>query len=655
MDLGKTARIFGMQWVRDCSLCMRSKRGRLADPSANVGPRVETLEARAYLSGTVTLAPAADYPGVSSPAGIAEADFNGDGVVDVALAGVNPNTGLPSVGIYLGGAAPVFYDLTGAKSAEDIVTGDFNGDGKIDLAVTDPISGTVNVRLGNGDGTFGAPIVSSYGTQQPAGTSATAYLASADFNGDGMPDLAVTDPADHQISILLGNGSGAFTLGTPITSAEASFDPRYIATADFNGDTAPDLVYNDGSAAQVDVALGNNAGGFAASTPFALDGAVQGLAVGDLNGDEKPDIVASVITSGGTGAVDTLLNTGTSFSAAVSQPTTFANPGPLAVGDVNGDGNADIVTLNSSGALDLLLGNGDGTFEPAIQSQATTAGTPVAVITTDVNSDSKADILFSEINSGITGGGGFGLVLGTSAPEISVGIAGALPATAVSGEKIAIAQTLTLTNITGTPVGGTVDINVAFSTDSTFSSDDTALDSLAVKGTIKVATPKTKKLKFTSVPAGMTPGTYYVVIEAMDPSGGISTSSSAGTIDIVAPQVDLSGSFKKAPAAAKAGKPLNASIVVTNGGNVSSTGVLPIVIDTSLIDTLDSTAVQAISFNKKINLKPGKSITIQLSKLIAPSTAGSYYLIVQLDPSNTLGDANTANNVFATGAAIVVS
>ena len=59
MDLGKTARIFGMQWVRDCSLCMRSKRGRLADPSANVGPRVETLEARAYLSGTVTLAPAA--------------------------------------------------------------------------------------------------------------------------------------------------------------------------------------------------------------------------------------------------------------------------------------------------------------------------------------------------------------------------------------------------------------------------------------------------------------------------------------------------------------------------------------------------------------------------------------------------------------------
>ncbi|HZK80790.1 MAG TPA: CARDB domain-containing protein, partial [Humisphaera sp.] len=267
----------------------------------------------------------------------------------------------------------------------------------------------------------------------------------------------------------------------------------------------------------------------------------------------------------------------------------------------------------------------------------------------------KADIIFSEINSTITGGGGFGLVQGASAPEISVAIGGALPASAVSGAKIPITQTVSVTNITGAAIGGTVGVNIGLSTDATFSADDTPLGSTTIKGIIKVATPKTKKVKFTSIPAGMTPGIYYIVVEAMDPSGGIAFSRSAGTINILAPQVDLSGAFKKAPTTARAGKRLSASITITNSGNVPSTGALPIIVDTSLINTLDSTAAQASAFSKRINIKPGKSITIQLSKLIAPSTAGSYYLIVQLDPNNALGDANTANNVFATGSAIVVS
>ncbi|HWE01777.1 MAG TPA: CARDB domain-containing protein [Tepidisphaeraceae bacterium] len=132
-------------------------------------------------------------------------------------------------------------------------------------------------------------------------------------------------------------------------------------------------------------------------------------------------------------------------------------------------------------------------------------------------------------------------------------------------------------------------------------------------------------------------------------------SGSTGTIDIQAPQIDLSGSFDKAPTVATASKKLSASITVTNHGNVPAIGALPIVVDTSAVNTLDDTALQATSFGKKVNIKPGKSITIQLSKLIAPSTADAYYLIVQLDPTNTLGDANTTNNVFSTSDPIVVS
>ncbi|HWE01776.1 MAG TPA: VCBS repeat-containing protein [Tepidisphaeraceae bacterium] len=485
MDLSKPAGAIGARRVQGLSRPKRGDKVRLAISTPDLAPRVEPLEGRAYLTATIALAPAMDYPGVTAPAGMAEADYNANGVADIALVGINPDTNLPSVGVYLDGAAPVFYDLPGAISAQDIVTADFNGDGNVDLAVTDPVGGTVNVLLGNGDGTFQTPITTSYGTAQPTGTIATAYLASADFNGDGIPDLAVADPADEQISILLGAGAGAFTLGTPITSGESSFDPQRIVTADFNGDTAPDLAYNDGTSAQLDVAMGDNAGNFAAPTPFALDGAVQGIATGDMNGDGQPDIIASVSTAGGNGAVDVLLNAGATFTAAASSPTTFADPGPIAVGDINDDGLSDIVTLNSTGALDLLVGDGDGTFQPAIESQATTSGTPQAVLTTDVNGDGEADILFSETNPTITGGGGFGLVIGAKAPEVSVGITGSLPATAISGGKTPITQTLTLTNTSGATVSGTVSVNVALSTDPTFSSDDTPLDSLTIKGKVK--------------------------------------------------------------------------------------------------------------------------------------------------------------------------
>ena len=136
--------------------------------------------------------------------------------------------------------------------------------------------------------------------------------------------------------------------------------------------------------------------------------------------------------------------------------------------------------------------------------------------------------------------------------------------------------------------------------------------------------------------------------------GGIATTSSTGTIDVAEPQVDISGTFKKAPTAARAGMPLSASITITNNGNVPAIGDVPIIVDASSSNTLDDAAGQVLSVRKRVNIKPGKSLTIQLSRLISPVIAGSYYLIVQLDPNNTLGDVNTQNNIFATGAPIVV-
>jgi hypothetical protein len=623
-------------------------------------PPVEALEPRTLLS-TIPLAPGTEFGGVASPAGIAVADFDGSGTSDVAVAGTDPNTGMRAVAVYLNGAAtPVFYDLPGDNSAQDIITGDFNGDGKTDLAVSDPVDGTVSVLLGNGDGTFQTPITTPYGTAEPAGSTTTAYLATADFNGDGMEDLAVADPADHQIAILLGNGAGGFTPGTPITSTEPSFDPQLILTADFNNDQVPDLVYSDGINPDVYLALGATTetgaatGLFAAPTATAVGGAVQGLATADINVNGLADLVATVSTGAATGTVDVVINTGGGvFAAATPLPTTIASPGPVAIGELNGDGLDDIVTINSSGALDVFPGMSMSEFGPAEQVQAT-SGSPQAVTTADVNDDGLADIVFSETNPALAAGGGYGVVFGATQPQLSTSVSGTEPASAISGAKTSIVQTVIVNNISGKAVTGTVNVNVALSTTTSYSLHDTVIDSFLMKEKIAAGKSKSLRLRITKLPPGLAAGIYHLVFQVTDPDGGIVTTSSPGTIDIAAAQPELSGAFKKYPATVAAGKRLSASITLTNTGNVPAIVALPIIVDASTINIVDSTAAQLLSVNKKVKINPGKSIALQLT-LLAPATPADDYLIVQLDPSNTTGDVNAGDNTFATGSPIVVS
>jgi hypothetical protein len=119
------------------------------------------------------------------------------------------------------------------QSSPAIVTADFNGDGKLDLAVTDSVGNTVIIVLGKGDGTFGAP------TTVPVGNTPFA-IVTGDFNNDGKLDLAVANYGDGTITLLLGNGDGTFTqaAGSPYVVGQ---HPYQIVAADFNGDGKLDL------------------------------------------------------------------------------------------------------------------------------------------------------------------------------------------------------------------------------------------------------------------------------------------------------------------------------------------------------------------------------------------------------------------------------
>ena len=164
---------------------------------------------------------------------ITTADFNGDGKLDVAIP-IYSSSGTNNVGILLGDGNGGFGSFStfssGVANAWSIAAADFNGDGKMDVSVAGGSS--VGVLLGNGTGGLGTAATFSTG-----GTMAQA-VAVGDFNGDGKPDIAVA--SNTNIGILVGNGGGSFAAATTFSFSGGVY-PEGLAIGDFNGDGRPDL------------------------------------------------------------------------------------------------------------------------------------------------------------------------------------------------------------------------------------------------------------------------------------------------------------------------------------------------------------------------------------------------------------------------------
>jgi hypothetical protein len=214
-----------------------------------------------------------------------------------------------------------------------------------------------------------------------------------DFNGDGKADLAVTNESDSTVTILLGNGDGTFTAAV---SPSTGSSPVAVAAGDFNGDGKTDLaVANTGNAtipgsSSVTVLLGNGDGTFSPAASLATDLNPTSIAVGDFNGDGNADLAVANYSSN---TVTLLLGNGDgTFSATALSPATGNSPYAIVVGDFNGDGRADLATVNlGSRTVTVLLGNGDGTFTAASMSPAT-GENPDSIAVGDFNGDGKADM-----------------------------------------------------------------------------------------------------------------------------------------------------------------------------------------------------------------------------------------------------------------------
>jgi hypothetical protein len=422
---------------------------------------------------------------------LAVGDFNGDGNPDLAVGGyiesdTNFNFMLTAqLGILLGHgdgtfAPAVMASVPSMMIPKYIVSADFNGDGILDLAVLDwrtvePNPDKVWVLPGKGDGTFGAPSGTVPGTGQ-------GYLAYTDLNHDGNMDLVVADPLSNGMATLMGNGDGTFQTPTLYAASAqqggvslaliptgdgstAIFTPddltggilltiagpdgtvnspviqplgkglSGIAAADVNGDGLPDLLVTDATAGNLSVLIGAGSGQFGAPATYALGSRPLAVASGDLNHDGKPDAVVADAAG-----LDVLLGNGSGgFGAVTKYPAAFGQLSSVVLVDFNRDGNLDAAAVNSQG-LSLYMGHGDGKFGAEQMIPFSGGNVPTIAVAADLNGDGRPDLIAGFVPGSFTGTpppGGFSVRLGAGDGTFSAPMDRLLPGSFAGGLQVA--------------------------------------------------------------------------------------------------------------------------------------------------------------------------------------------------------------------------
>jgi uncharacterized protein (TIGR03437 family) len=273
--------------------------------------------------------------GISQPGPILAADFNRDGVLDLAGIGMSAGSRRPAARIFLGRGDGSFLAAREVGEAGFVATGDFNGDGIPDLVLMKPEIFSVTVLLGNGDGTFHMTAELAVSGVQPV---------VADFNRDGNADIAFAD-YDGVVSVALGKGDGTFR-----DRVMSSVDPDIVRSdfanslvaLDFNGDGLLDLATTSG------ILLGRGDGTF--QTPIgyaAADADHVPCATADFNGDHKSDLVLCAFHANpGGNDVRILLGTSSITLQPAQREIVGWQPFGGVAADFDGDGQPDLAVLN---------------------------------------------------------------------------------------------------------------------------------------------------------------------------------------------------------------------------------------------------------------------------------------------------------------------
>ncbi|MEO0603529.1 MAG: FG-GAP-like repeat-containing protein, partial [Myxococcota bacterium] len=347
------------------------------------------------LSGTVSTSIS---PGLG-PVDIATGDVNGDTHLDLVTA--NRTTSDLTVLLNDGAGGFTFqatYALGGGTSPEGVAIGDVTGDGIADIVSANSGSDSVTVIPGLGSGVFG--VVSVYSTRLGANGDSPTDVVLADFDGDALLDVATANDISDDIVVFISNG--ATGLATPIaftmTDGLGGGDfPTEIAVGDLNGDLEPDVVTANFTSSDVTVRLGVAGGAaFGPAVVVALGGAQSpsGLEIVDLDGDGNLDVLTSnrdtddvaVLTNDGTGAL--------SFDARYRSELGYGaggQPQDLAVGDVDGDGEPDVAVAGGLSPYQIVLLGNNGLGDLLPTQSAPTLDQPLEAVVADLDGNGLQD------------------------------------------------------------------------------------------------------------------------------------------------------------------------------------------------------------------------------------------------------------------------
>ena len=362
---------------------------------------LQTYDNSPYLSGTVHLDTKVDL--VTGPWAyvLALSDLDGDGKADMVATSATSNTvwvylNTSSSGSITGSsfAAPVVIPV--GNTPTGITTADIDGDGKPDLAVVTAGDATVSVLRNTsspGSVSFDAPVVSATG-------GGGAMVAVSDIDGDGIPDMAVANSADHTVSIFHGVSAPGVISFRPQVVLSAGSTPHDVLIRDIDGDGKPDLTVSNIDGASIFMwrnlsSPGSiTSGSFASPLTFVTGGSPTGLSIGDIDGDGKPDMV---IADENDNDVSVFRNTSSTGVISFATRVTFATgsvPMGTIMSDIDGDGKPDLSVANNDGGTVSVLRNiaSIGSISYAAGETYSSGGGPYSVVSGDIDGDGKPDL-----------------------------------------------------------------------------------------------------------------------------------------------------------------------------------------------------------------------------------------------------------------------
>lgn len=629
--------------------------------SAGIFRCIEALEQRAYLNGIELGAP------VATPVGA-----------------IFPNA----------------ISMTTASGAN----ADFNGDGKTDLVVSDVNSSIVGLYLGNGNGSFQAPVTAAVRANSGS-------IAIADMNGDGKLDIV--SGGKGYVSIVHGDGTGGLGTATNIATGVASVTGAAIAVADLNGDGLMDIVTADtvfspyirpstSGAAQtlstdaptVAVLIQQPGGSFVQQSVSTAG--ISSMAVGDFNGDGRPDL-AFTLELGDSVAI--MLNKGDGTFGAPTQYPVGAGPISLVAADFNGDGKLDLASLAANGAITFVPGNGDGTFKSAVSSLTVLAlvNPDATMVAAQLNSgDTLPDLLIHvgghvDEPAGVVGlNNGDGTFRFGTYAEDSNGFSTAITAgklnTGDTFNDVVMADVDALTSLfnvtsqdttpptaslTTLPVpelaSPTVQFTVNFSDNGQIDASTVSANSITVTGpdgtvlpaTLIKATPVSTSVQATYqiTFAGQYYGTYTFTAATSGPAavrdanGNALINSTIATYGVTppiqppfAPTVSLSGQFPKTAASGEKGPPVKVTLHSENGFGLAHLTDSVITLAASPTSTLTSNSIILGTIERHVSAK-AHNLTVVFKEWNYPATPGNYFIVANADGVLPAASSASAINV----------